>query len=321
MATRDRTNLFIQYRNSFGKSSSFATATSFKSSSSAQRSKYTQIATNEEDDLLLNKNNTIRKKDDDPIVVDMSSLPPKWIDLVEEVQEDIRKLGDKITQVESMHKKNLLPGFDESEKERLQIDLLTQQISSQFTAIQKRIKAIGEETKYKQTHEEQIMGKNAMTMLAISLQDLSSRFRQSQSAYLSKINGKPNVTNDIFTPSAYDMAMPNNFNMGFTEQQLMSIQSNESSINRRSKEITDIAKSIHHLAEVFRDLQTMIVDQGTLLDRIDYNIEDMSTNVKTAHEELTTAKKTQSKSKESKILIFMVIMVIILLIMVIIKKS
>jgi hypothetical protein len=30
----------------------------------------------------------------------------------------------------------------------------------------------------------------------------------------------------------------------------------------------------------------MIIDQGTLLDRIDYNIEDMAKNVKTAHEEL-----------------------------------
>jgi syntaxin 16 len=48
----------------------------------------------------------------------------------------------------------------------------------------------------------------------------------------------------------------------------------------------DIAKSIHQLAEIFRDLQTMIIDQGTILDRIDYNIEQVATSMKSAHTEL-----------------------------------
>jgi syntaxin 16 len=92
--------------------------------------------------------------------------------------------------------------------------------------------------------------------------------------------------NNLFQPSALDAAMPNRFDMGFTEQQLTTIHTNEEAIDRRSKEINDIAKNITQMAELFRDLQTMIVDQGTLLDRIDYNIENMNTSVKAAHEEL-----------------------------------
>lgn len=74
---------------------------------------------------------------------------------------------------------------------------------------------------------------------------------------------------------------------GFTEQQMELVSANDRVIEERSKEIQDVVKSIHQLAEIFRELQTMVIDQGTLLDRIDYNIEQVSGSMKAAHEELS----------------------------------
>jgi syntaxin 16 len=48
---------------------------------------------------------------------------------------------------------------------------------------------------------------------------------------------------------------------------------------------------MHTIAEIFRELQTLVIDQGTLLDRIDYNVEQMSVNVKSAVRELDKVKK------------------------------
>ena len=64
------------------------------------------------------------------------------------------------------------------------------------------------------------------------------------------------------------------------------VYENDRVIDQRSKEINDIVKSINELAEVFRDMQTLVIDQGTLLDRIDYNIEQVAVSMKTANKEL-----------------------------------
>jgi syntaxin 16 len=73
---------------------------------------------------------------------------------------------------------------------------------------------------------------------------------------------------------------------------LMAVEGiNESAIDRRDREITSIAESIADLAGLFRDLNIMVIDQGTLLDRVDYNIEQMAYDVRGAVEELETATK------------------------------
>lgn len=62
--------------------------------------------------------------------------------------------------------------------------------------------------------------------------------------------------------------------------------SNDAAIAQREREINDIAKGIIELSDIFRELQGMIIDQGTMLDRIDYNVERMNTEVKAADKEL-----------------------------------
>lgn len=64
-------------------------------------------------------------------------------------------------------------------------------------------------------------------------------------------------------------------------------RSNDNAIMKREREINDIAKGIIELSDIFKELQAIVIDQGTMLDRIDYNVEKMSVNVKAADKELT----------------------------------
>jgi syntaxin 16 len=60
-------------------------------------------------------------------------------------------------------------------------------------------------------------------------------------------------------------------------------------LRRRDRELTDIAKSIGSLAELFKDLSVLVIDQGTLLDSVEYNIEQTAAHVQEAVRELNVA--------------------------------
>ena len=64
------------------------------------------------------------------------------------------------------------------------------------------------------------------------------------------------------------------------------LHTNDLAIAQREKEINEIAQGIIELADIFKELQSMVIDQGTMLDRVDYNIENMTVNVKEAEKEL-----------------------------------
>jgi syntaxin 16 len=52
-------------------------------------------------------------------------------------------------------------------------------------------------------------------------------------------------------------------------------------------------KSINGLAEVFKEINQLVIDQGTILDRIDYNIEQTNVHMESAHGELVKVRYGQ----------------------------
>lgn len=90
---------------------------------------------------------------------------------------------------------------------------------------------------------------------------------------------------------------------------------------QREREIEDIAQGIIELSDLFRDLQSMIIDQGTMLDRIDYNVERVATDVKDADRELTVAVGYQKRTTKRKVILLLVIIVAGLFILVLVKPK
>lgn len=84
---------------------------------------------------------------------------------------------------------------------------------------------------------------------------------------------------------------------------------NETMIAQREREIEDIAQGIIELANIFQELQTMVIDQGSMLDRIDYNVENMNRDVKEADKELKVASGYQQRSMKRKIMLLLAILI------------
>lgn len=99
------------------------------------------------------------------------------------------------------------------------------------------------------------------------------------------------------------------------------LHSNDAAILQREREIEDIAQSIIELSDLFRDLQTMVIDQGTMLDRIDYNVERMATDVKGAEKELVIASGYQKKTTKRKVILLLILIIAGMIILLVIKPK
>ena len=65
---------------------------------------------------------------------------------------------------------------------------------------------------------------------------------------------------------------------------------------KRDEEISTLVTSISELAQTFKDLQMLVQEQGTILDRIDYNIDSALDNTKDAHKQLQKANENMKKN-------------------------
>jgi syntaxin 7 len=70
----------------------------------------------------------------------------------------------------------------------------------------------------------------------------------------------------------------------------------ESLIQEREAEIREIETGIHELHEIFRDLGSLVNEQGEMLDNIESNISSIAVDSSGAAEELSTASEYQRKA-------------------------
>jgi syntaxin 16 len=189
------------------------------------------------------------------------------------------------------------------------------------------------------------LAQNVQTALATRVQDLSGAFRKQQSLYLKRMKGMevrdrdiraarglapPTTKDDSFRDSELAvredvelsrqqlLESPSQSNLLLLdEEQQLSTADRE--IQQRSREINEIAKSIQELAQLFGDLQTLVIDQGTMLDRIDYNVELMSREIKGAVHELQQATTYQRRSGRRQCILLLCLLIALLIAVIIIK--
>lgn len=85
---------------------------------------------------------------------------------------------------------------------------------------------------------------------------------------------------------------------GFSHEQEQALEEMNERASEREKEIIKVAQSINELAQLFKELNVLVIEQGTILDRIDYNIEQTSVKVKQGVQELEKADEYSKKSTQ-----------------------
>jgi syntaxin 16 len=89
----------------------------------------------------------------------------------------------------------------------------------------------------------------------------------------------------------------------------------------RGQEIIRIAESINELATMFNQLNCLIVEQGTILDRIDYSVDQSVLHVQQGVVELRKADDFSKKNKAMHCILVLAAAAVIMLIIFIYKKA
>lgn len=98
-------------------------------------------------------------------------------------------------------------------------------------------------------------------------------------------------------------------------------EENTKMVEEREQEVNKIVKSIVDLNEIFKDLGNMVHDQGTILDRIDYNIEQTQVQVHEGFKQLQKAERYQRKNRKMHCILILAVMVVAMFFLLIIVKS
>jgi len=320
MATRSQTAVFLRYRESL-------------------RSHKPGPRTNVElRDFKVQKNLLAAHSDDEGSTVDarVYSVPPMWVTLVDDMNRDISQIKIKISELNTSTGKALLPGFADDDDQEDQIGQTVTEVSGLFKDCERRLKDLVN-SKDEGTADESVR-KNIERRVAQQLQDLGGEFRRGHKTYLAKLKGqtieeyKPDLSlNEGPSGSGgsggfFDDDEESGGGAGcsdprFSAAQTLQLVMAERMTEEREQAITKVAESVGELAEIFKEIQVLVIDQGTILDRIDYNIEQAADRVVQARGEIEKANDYQKKSRTMLCIYLLLLLCGFMVIVLILKKS
>lgn len=239
------------------------------------------------------------------------------MDEIQRVEEDITKIQLKMSELNALHKKRLKVDFetDETQQER-EIDAKTREITDIFRHAENLLKRFSNTSNQSFTADELTVRGNIQKSMAKKLQGLSMSFRSTQKGYMGslqdqKAGGTPSL--DFLNEPKKSPPAGEYTDQGFMGAQMNVLEDVEEIVNQRDAEITAIAKSIEELAAIFRELAVLVIDQGTILDRIDYNMENAVEHMKEGVKEIVQAEQHQKNSMVTKCIIVLVILIAVMI--------
>eukprot|EP01006_Ploeotia_vitrea_P018520 TRINITY_DN50030_c0_g1_i1.p1 TRINITY_DN50030_c0_g1~~TRINITY_DN50030_c0_g1_i1.p1 ORF type:complete len:318 (-),score=153.17 TRINITY_DN50030_c0_g1_i1:52-981(-) len=225
------------------------------------------------------------------------SLPPEWVDIVEDIQKNVSLIKSNTKHLDKLHsvrlKVNFADNHDDTDRE---IEILTQEITRLFHKCEnglKRIATVGNARGTNLPRKERMVRLNVMRAAAAEIQSLSKAFRHQQKDFLVRLKGQEEIGGHYFQDdeSKESLGFVDSLDGPMTKEQELKLQQIESHASAREQEIIRIAQSINELANIFKDLSVLVLEQGTVLDRIDYNVEQVAVKVKAGKKELIAADK------------------------------
>ncbi|KAJ9552599.1 hypothetical protein OSB04_016644 [Centaurea solstitialis] len=323
MATRNRTFLFKKYRDALKS----VRAPSSGVSSSTSRGAVIELANA---GMLKQNRSYAPLSTEDPGTSSAGALtvglPPAWVDVSDEIATNVQRAKSKMGELAKAHAKALMPSFGDGREDQHRIEALTHEITDLLKKSERRLKKLSAGG----NSEDSSIRKNVQLLcqrsLATDLQTLSMELRKKQSTYLKRLQQQKEG------PDGVDLEMNLNGkhskrddddefdDLGFNEHQMAKLKKSEAFTVEREKEIQQVVESVNELAQIMKDLSVLVIDQGTIVDRIDHNIQNVAASVDEGLKQLQKAERSQKRGGMVMCATVLVIMCFVMLVLLILKE-
>lgn len=321
---RDRTNLFLSYRRTYPHHGGPLSGSRFD--------------TMGEEEELIGGNVEPGNNGNGDNNIELIALPPSFLDISEGIDEKLDFISKKIDKLNGLYKKNLLPGFNDRTTDEEEIEKLNYTITTKFyecNNLVKRFESIKRQPNNKLKADDLNMIENMQKNYALKIQQLSSNFRKLQNNYIKFLKKDEfeqlpslNKSNQVIDQSTYNPAIDETEELESYSREAIKESSsilqqkssiNDSMIRQREQEITKLAQGVLEVSSIFKEMQNMVIDQGTILDRIDYNLENTKVDLQNASQQLTRASHYQKRTQKCKLILLLSLIVFLLFMIVILK--
>ena len=222
-----------------------------------------------------------------------------YVESYKKVNNILDELLTNFASLKSFQQERIKPKFVDEDIENKKID---KEIDKLIIKMMKKIKfceALTKMIKDKKNEQNTILDKvknNIKIFLTTKIQNFSNEFRQNQQQYLKYLKDMgiitySNTDKDNSPEPLLNEEDDEQKNFLYTKDDDMNIQ-----IKKREEDIDILVKSINELSGIFKDLQNIVQEQGTILDRIDYNI---NISYENSQQGLKYIKKAEQHNSES----------------------
>ena len=250
---------------------------------------------------------------------------PKYMDLYEQCNNLLKDLEVEFNKLKEEQQKRIVPSFNEAVSKLINQNI--QLISDKMTKKLKKCKYLSKELKVLLANSD-IDDNIKINMYQNLLNRLAEKSREMQineELYLKKFqelngfdesffstNANNNITNTINNINNYDSIETNQ-----TQNFFSNTAKKLDVVKERNKEIDVMVCTVNELKTIFEEVSNMVIHQGTILDRIDYNTYQSRHHLRRGNKELEETHerlKSGCLRRLNQILIFAIFIMSILII-------
>ena len=212
-----------------------------------------------------------------------------------------------VKKLKDVQQRRVVPKFDEEENKSLNknINNIVSEIINQIHNCENSISKLS----FVKTNSEiqKQLRENIKLYLMTEFSEFARHFKLNQEIYIRKY--KELGGEELEKVDNYEIQ---------NENYLLKTE-NVNHLKRRDTELGELLNSMSNLSSTFSYLKNLVLEQGTVLDRIDYNIDAAAINTAKGKKHLMNASELQKKSCFRNIMIFLVFFIFIESILLILK--